>query len=199
MKPAITFALAAAVVATTAFAQPGTAPRAAAKAPEKAEGRRPAPPASSGDLYWYEEGTRRALRVDAAQVADFGRKDASRGRMPLRASRDTEKDPAGLPDGVSPVLRDTGAPGRPRALPGGVIVTLRTAPAGNDAGARQAEAHRQLAAAGLQPLRALDPEARRWLVASPAGLASLELANRLHESGDFAAAAPNWWQPRALK
>lgn len=202
MRRAIAFAIAAAAIATTAFAQSGPAPRAAAKAPEKAESRRPAPaasPAPSEGLYWYEEGRRRALKVDAAQVADFVRKDESARRMPLRASRDSEKSPAGLPDGVSPVLRDAGAPGRPRALPGGVIVTLKSAPAGNDAGARHAQALAQLAAAGLQPLRALDPGARRWLVASPPGLASLELANRLHESGEFAAAAPNWWQPRALK
>ena len=38
-----------------------------------------------------------------------------------------------------------------------------------------------------------------WLVGSEPGLPSLDLANRLYESGDFAVAAPNWWQPRALK
>ena len=38
-----------------------------------------------------------------------------------------------------------------------------------------------------------------WLVASPPGMASLALANQLHESGRFESAAPNWWRPRALK
>jgi hypothetical protein len=38
-----------------------------------------------------------------------------------------------------------------------------------------------------------------WLVASPAGLASLEIANRLVATGAFASAQPNWWVERALK
>jgi hypothetical protein len=38
-----------------------------------------------------------------------------------------------------------------------------------------------------------------WLIESPAGMASLEMANRLHASGLFASAQPNWWMKRALK
>ena len=45
--------------------------------------------------------------------------------------------------------------------------------------------------------RPLSP--RAWLVESPAGLASLELANRLAATGAFAGAQPNWWVERALK
>lgn len=194
-------------VAAPVFAQDAPATRTAGKSQGKAPGKAPAQRAAAeattaapaaAQHYWYDGGARRALRIDPSQVADFGNEHGATAR-PLRPVRDREKDAAGLPAGVSPVLTDALAPSGPRALPGGIIVTLKLAPAGIDSVAREAQAHRQLVAAGLEPLRAIDPQARRWLVASPAGLESLEQANRLHESGDFESAAPNWWQPRALK
>jgi hypothetical protein len=106
--------------------------------------------------------------------------------------------PAGLAKGseataVSPVFRDrAGGQGQPRALPGGVIVRLRE---GTGDAARQALFARH----GLQPVREQSGGTGAWLVAAPAGLPSLELANRLYESGDFAGASPNWWQPRTRK
>lgn len=141
---------------------------------------------ASQQHFWYDGGQRRTLRVDPAWVADF------RGTKPDLARRageaGAEKSPT-LAAGQSEVLRDeTGAP---RALPGGVIVRLREADRGDPQGA--------FADAGVTPVRALDPRQRTWLVEAPAGLESLALANRLHESGRFESATPNWWRPRALK
>lgn len=184
------------VLPQATFAQPVAAPQATRELPEKKPSRLEA--AGQARLHWYDGGKRHALLVDPARVADFSEKSA-RARVPLRPASQAEKGSASLPAGVSPVFRDADAPGRLRALPGGVIVTLKVPPAGNDAGAREAQARRELVAAGLEPLRAIDPEARRWLVASPAGLPALELANRLQESGDFESAAPNWWRQRTLK
>jgi hypothetical protein len=81
--------------------------------------------------------------------------------------------------------------GTPRALPGGVLVELKT-PADPDT------ARQQLQSDGLSPVRAIVAN-RIWLVASPPGLAALELANRLQQSGRYASAQPNWWQPRIPK
>jgi hypothetical protein len=89
---------------------------------------------------------------------------------------------------VSPVFKDAG--GRLRALPGGVIVSLRQPLAAD-------EARAVLEAAGLVPLRQIGE--RMWLVDSPAGIATLELANRLQEEGRFGFAQPNWWQPKVTK
>ena len=89
---------------------------------------------------------------------------------------------------VSPVFVD--ASGRPRALPGGVIVSLKQ-------GLRESQAREQLQAAGLTPVRQIGE--RMWLVESPVGIASLELANRLHATGRFEFVQPNWWQPRSTK
>ena len=89
---------------------------------------------------------------------------------------------------ISPVFVD--ASGQPRALPGGVIISLK-----EDLSEAQAQA--QLQAQGLTPVRRIG--ARMWLVESPVGIASLELANRLQASGRYEFVQPNWWQPRTTK
>lgn len=159
---------------------------------------------NDGALYWYDGGQRRALVTDNSRLADF-RKAAVE---PLRPAAElaVEKDAAGnLPTGVSPVLREADAPAQSaRALPGGVIVQLRAASVGEGFDARtapqrEARARAELSSAGLTPVQALDPSMRLWLVQSAPGLPSLELANRLHESGRFESAQPNWWQARVRK
>lgn len=153
-----------------------------------------ATPASNGSdpqqRFWYDGERRRELRVDPAWVADFrGTKPNLQRRSEAAAPAAGEKKAAGLSTGQSEVLRDES--GAPRALPGGVIVRLHERDVG--------EAAKLFAELGLAPVRALDPQQRTWLVESPAGLESLALANRLHETGRFEMAAPNWWRPRSLK
>lgn len=124
-------------------------------------------------------------------VTPLARADASKRisrRSPLERVEPGSARMARGP-GVSEVLRNEA--GSPRALPGGVIVRVHESDRRN--------AYDVLVDAGLHPVRAIDPEQRSWLVESPAGLESLELANRLHESGRFESASPNWWRPRALK
>lgn len=89
---------------------------------------------------------------------------------------------------LSPVLRD--AAGRAFGLPGGLIVTFK-----DDVG--ESEARTRLQAAGLVPQHQIAPGI--WAVESPAGLESIELANKANASGEFADVSPNWWTKRALK
>ena len=89
---------------------------------------------------------------------------------------------------ISPVFVD--ANGHPRALPGGVIVTLHTA-------LPDEAAEAMLKDAGLQPQRRLTD--RSWLIASELGLPSLALANALQETGRFERVQPNWWTARQRK
>jgi hypothetical protein len=164
-----------------------------------------------------EGNVERRLWIDTGHVADFGGDGAPsirqaapdeveatlRSRPPEargQAIRSNAKSPASSPtapattaDGLataplSPVFRD--ASGQPRALPGGVIVSLEQA-------LPEPQARERLAAAGLVPLRQIGE--RMWLVDSPAGIAALELANRLQEEGRFRFAQPNWWTPKATK
>lgn len=116
-------------------------------------------------LYWYDGATRRPLAPDASATT----KDTGSAAF---------------------VLRD--AQGRPRTLPGGIIVTLRGEPS-------EGEARTALVARGLQPVRPVGAGHRTWLVASGPGLSSLELANRLHESGAFESVQPNWREERVRK
>lgn len=148
--------------------------------------------ANAARHYYYENGQKKALRVDPGWVADFAspvKPEPGKPRTPVKRFIGGEKGLETLPSGSSPVFRDDN--GAMRALAGGVVVRLREADV--------PDARARLADAGLLPVRQLDPEGRSWLVASPAGIPSLELANQLHESGKFESATPNWWRPRSLK
>ena len=141
---------------------------------------------ATAERFWYDGEHRRPLQVDPNWVVDF--RNAKPDLEKRSARTDAEKSDE-LLAGVSPLFRDPN--GEPRALPGGVIVRLRDADLDDP--------RKALADAGLEPVRPIDPQQRIRLVASPAGLESLALANRLHESGRFEAVTPNWWRPRALK
>jgi hypothetical protein len=158
-------------------------------------GKTPTPPQaakSQTSQYWYDGGQRRPLYLSAEKAADFG---------PVGKSRATAADvlvPAHAVagkfarDGISPVFSDQPSGSTARALPGGVIVTLKNE-------LPEAEARAFLEARGLQPVRHLGSDKKVWLIAGDPGIGSLELANRLFESGEYTAAQPNWWQPRAKK
>jgi len=147
-----------------------------------------ASPAFAQQHYWYDGAVRRPLWSDAALVADFSVPVAEKSRVLRPAALSKGPDAS-----TSPVFRDSrDSQARPRALPGGVIVTTATD--------MTEDARRSLFARhGLQTVRELGAGTGRWLVAGPVGIGSLELANRLYESGDFAGASPNWWQPRTRK
>jgi hypothetical protein len=189
-------------------AKPKAADPAVAGTPAAAATRGNGTPGSHSHIS-REGGHERRLWIDSGRVVEFGDdgtpaiRAAAPGELDsigrggdAAAAGSKSLDPAtGSPlhhaasgNPVSPVFRD--ASGRPRALPGGVIVSLKQ-PMADD------QARSALEAAGLVPLRRIGE--RMWLVDSPAGIAALELANRLQEEGRFGFAQPNWWQPKATK
>lgn len=138
--------------------------------------------------YWYDGDQRRALWAEASVVADFSEHSAEKSRVIKPATL-----AKGSASSHSPVFRDAKErASTPRALPGGVIVRFRPSTP-DEQRAQLIERHR------LEVVRELGEGSGQWLVHSAPGLPALELANRLYESGDFAAASPNWWQPRKLK
>lgn len=155
---------------------------------------KPAATATPGTAthHWYDGQRRRDLVVDERLRVDFD------GDEPVLAERATPSGKAfdaatgGEAPAGSPVFRDADSPAVKRALPGGAILTTRNPVDAESLG-------RMLAAYGVSVSRALDESGTRWLVETPPGIAGLELANRLHESGDFATVSPNWWRERALK
>jgi len=88
----------------------------------------------------------------------------------------------------SPVFHDgPTSEGSVRALPGGLVVYL---PAEWSA----AQVGEWLTGKGLTVLRQIPVAPNVLLLDSPPGLATLELANALYESGEVRAAFPDWWR-----
>ncbi|MBA3478737.1 MAG: hypothetical protein H0T52_10125 [Lautropia sp.] len=168
---------------------------------------------NTGPSHVVNEGdAERPLWIDTSRVAEFSMpgtdQPAIRAAEPGEvgeSSRISKPDPksgpmlqqatpaaggasAAVATQVSPIFLD--ASGRPRALPGGVIVALKQA-------MPEAQARDALQAAGLTPQRQIGE--RMWLVESPVGIESLNLANRLHAEGRFEFVQPNWWHPRTTK
>jgi hypothetical protein len=177
--------VAAALALEAGAAPPGAGPLDAATLETAAKPGRGARALKAVPTHWWHDGTaRRALVLDASLEADFTPRAVGQGASVLQPARGL-KSTTPL---VSPVLRDES--GRARALPGGVLVVLKSPL--DDAGARAL-----IAQAGATPTRRVSETV--WLLEAPAGLASLELANRLHERGLFASAQPDWWVQRTLK
>lgn len=142
---------------------------------------------------WYDGGKPRRVWLDTSVVAAFGTRaestSASGGktdRVQILRQDDAAAARAAGQGQVSPVLRE-GAAGRMRALPGNIIVRL--AP-----GWSSAQVDAWLAANGLVKIRQLPIGNNVLVISSPPGLASLELANRLQESGTVVSAQPEWWE-----
>jgi hypothetical protein len=139
--------------------------------------------------YWYDGAERKPIAIDAARVVRF----AADGKTSILPKALSQEKNLGLSSNEteSPLFVENG---RRRALPGGLIVSLKQVRDAQDA-------REQLVALGLVPVRMIqgDSQGRNWIVASPAGLETLTIANRLHESGGFASVSPNWWTELSKK
>lgn len=158
----------------------------------------PAKTASGSSHVWYDGGKPRQLQLDEALVAEFNGQTESAATPVLRSNgvriwrRQDEAATRAVAAGKgSPVFRDSEG-GAMRALPGNVIVRL-------DPAWSAAQVSGWLAANGLTELRRLPLGPNVVVVASPPGMASLELANRLQESGKVVSAQPDWWEQRTLR
>ena len=145
-------------------------------------------------LVWYDNGYPREVWIDPDLVVEFNTANASHNRaMPtapaariLRRS-EIEGRRASAAGRTSPVLRDTPG-GAIRALPGNVLLQL-------DPRWTAAQVSSWLSAQGLSEVARLPIASNVVVVHSPPGLAALELANRLQETGEVRWAQPDWWQP----
>lgn len=92
---------------------------------------------------------------------------------------------------LSPVLRDGPSANAPlRALPGGVILHL-------DPELSAEQAQQWLQDQELEVVEKLSFGRNVFLIASAAGLETLQLANRLRTRHGVVAASPDWWQELA--
>ena len=151
---------------------------------------------TSGGHVWYDGGKPRKVQLDEALVAEFDGKSESATTPVMRSNgvriwrqQDDAATRAVAAGKTSPVFRDSEG-GAMRALPGNIIVRLD--PAWNTA-----QIDDWLATNELTGLRRLPIGGNVLVVASPPGLAALELANRLQLSGKVVSAQPEWWEQRS--
>ena len=169
-----------------------------------------AKPVTGASYYWYDGARKRTIHLDPELIAQFdGERTPAKAAPPapgLEAAGEARggvrfwKAGAGSAEDsisasakaarasggkFSPVFNNRGGRGR-RALPGGVIVTFDSAMSDEACAA-------WIAAKGLTVQRKLTQSRQIYVLDTPAGMKSLELANSLHESGEVESASPNWW------
>ncbi len=150
--------------------------------------------------YYFDGGQKRILLLDDTLVAEFG---AAKGAVKSAAPKAAVAHSAGavtiyrVPSAaavkaapganISPVFHEggTGA-GRMMALPGGVLVNCNAAWS-------RSQVDAWAAGKGLTVIRKLAIGGNWYEIKSETGLAALELANQLAQSGEVVSASPVWW------
>ena len=154
--------------------------------------------AAPGNYVWYDGGKPRQLQLDSTVTAEFGDRAEAGGEPVLRGNgvriwrqQDQAATRAAAGGAASPVFRDSEG-GAIRALPGNVIVRL-------DQSWNAQQVADWLKENRLSEVRRLPIGGNVLVLSSPPGLASLELANRLQQSGQVVSAQPEWWEQRSTR
>jgi hypothetical protein len=140
--------------------------------------------ANSEGLYYYRNGVRHDLMLDQLRRVDLA---SGKGIAPRVVSAAISAKSLG---DTTDLLIDL-TTNTEQALPGGVVVTMPP-------GISEAEALAKLRSQGIVNASAV-VSYKVWMIPSASGLPGLQLANRLHESGQFFAVEPNWWRKRPGK
>ena len=168
--------------------------------------------ASSG--YYYDGGNKRKITLEPALVAEF----SSAAKHPVNAnssrvsglasggkkfitlrpastsSAPSAKTTAFSADAPTSQVYHEGSStaGRLMALPGGVIIQFKPEWS-ND------EVTNWLASKSYVVQKKLAIKGNWYVIQSPSGQASLDLANQIYESGEVLSASPNWWKETIAK
>lgn len=167
------------------------------------------PPAPA--TYYYDGGRKQQLWVNPDEIAEFGSTEATdspvaksvlpqatlmkavgttriwRVETPTTAKTLTQSK-AVENAAFSPVFRSIAAASAPRmALPGNIFVTFKAdwTPAQIDDWVRSRN---------LTVIEQLAYDPRTYVIKTEPGIAALELANELQQSGEVESATPNWWR-----
>ena len=169
-----------------------------------------AKPAADKTYHWYDGQRKRTIELDPELIAEFtGSRSAAKSVAPMSGLEAADEAQGGVRfwrvgEGAgespvsastkaarasnrkfSPVFRNRGGRGK-RALPGGIIVTFASSMSDEACEA-------WIAGKGLVIQSKLTKGRQIYVIETPAGMESLELANTLHESGEVESASPNWW------
>ncbi len=162
---------------------------------------------------WYDGNQKRSVWVNPSLMAEFNMptegttavKSSStsnvKTQMPFvrfikiktdASTLQTERKIQGKSQ-LSPVLHNVASTtGTKRALPGNVIVQMQR-------DWSQEKIENWFKKHNLTAIKPLTFAPNAFLIQSKAGLESLNLANKLYETGDVVLASPNWWQERVKR
>ncbi len=155
--------------------------------------------------FWYDGNQKRTVWVNPNLVAEFNRSaqpSTEHSTQKIKTSpsfirfltietdstvlKSTEKQ-------LSPVLHSSASiSGTKKALPGNVIVQMKPSWTAE-------QIKTWFEKQNITAIRPLTFAPNAFLIQSNAGLESLNLANRLYETGDVVLASPNWWQERTTR
>lgn len=158
---------------------------------------------AAAQTYYFDGSAKRIITLQSGLQAVFNDSNTAKARttdatvrQPLisdkfvqiyRTSTAATRSASASVAGSSPVFREGTSPaGRLMALPGGVIVQFR-----NEWTTAQIDAW--ITSHAYTVRQELNIMGQWYVLDSPAGLASLEMANAIHASGDVISATPNWW------
>lgn len=163
---------------------------------------------------WYDGDKKKTVYLDETMIADFNPQSAATTKAAsnsgLTAARTTGGatlwkvtsgstksslstiKSANQPGAYSPVFRSSQANGQTSALPGNVIVQF--ASDWDEAKVRQwvSEQGQSIASKASFGINF-------YILSTPPGMESLEIANRLYETGEVLLASPNWWKEPHLR
>ncbi|MFT6907133.1 MAG: hypothetical protein ACJAS1_003807 [Oleiphilaceae bacterium] len=164
---------------------------------------------ASQSYHWYDGNKKITVHLDEALIADFNPDSDQAAKAAKNTNLSSYKkiagaqlwkvDPGSMASAkatvksqsktgaYSEVLRDSKAKGQMRALPGGVIVQFA-----NDWD--EARVSAWINEQGLSIDSKAEFGSNFYILTTPSGLESLEIANRLYETGEVLLASPNWWK-----
>lgn len=165
---------------------------------------------SSANYYWYDGKRKRVITQDSEMVAELISSGASSVlKSKISAAREVGKQTSAtvklwdvsaagdsnqslsalastMKGSVSPVFSNSQSGGQRMALPGGILVTFK-------AHWDENKVNQWVSKKGLTVKQKMG-FGNIYVLNSAAGLASLNLANSIYESGEVEGASPNWWQ-----
>lgn len=164
--------------------------------------------------HWYDGDKKRTVYLDETMIADFNPRPDTAAKAASASGLSAGRTVSGvrlwkvssgsatlalktvrsrdLTGKYSPVFRDGWTTGQMRALPGNVIVQFASE-------WDEARINKWVSDQGQSIDRKASFGTNFYILATPPGIASLEIANALFETGDVLLASPNWWQEPHLK
>ncbi len=170
---------------------------------------------NSESFTWYDGSKKRKIKIIPDMVAEFSanhpaeksviKKEDANARVisskhgmhiwkisqqPMKKAVQRGQIPATLKGKFSPLFKDSS--GRKRALPGNIIVYL-------DKSWDQEKVYSWAKSKNIEIIKCISAYLNAYLIKTPPGLESLNIANKLYGTPGVVSASPNWWKEVSMR